>query len=72
MDLTTMPTVASYNVPHELAPQTAYLLLGLLLVPHYCNKGMYVAPGNQVYPNTYLELFGAEKITLPLWPRKYP
>lgn len=64
--------MAEYNFPHEVAPQNAYLMLGITYVPHYTARDTFVGPGNITLSKTYLELFGAERVTLPLWPRHYP
>lgn len=63
--------MAKVDPIHEIASETAYILLGIVYVPHYTERGTYVGPGNVYYPVSYLELFRAEKIRLPLWPRQY-
>jgi hypothetical protein len=72
MDLTIAATVANVSTPHEVESTACYTMLGITYVPHYLVKGMFVAPGNVMYPESYLTIFGAERVNLMLWPRKYP
>lgn len=65
MDQTTTATVA------EVEPQACYVMSGITYVPHYMFKGMYAGPGGIAWPESYLQIFGAERVMLPLWPRKY-
>lgn len=55
----------------ELVPTRAYLLNGVLLVPHYTNKDVYVAPGGTTYDADYIELFQLESVMLLLWLRSW-
>jgi hypothetical protein len=46
-------------------------MLGLTYVPHYHIRDTFVAPGNVMLTLSHLQLFGAKRIILPLWPRRY-
>lgn len=62
--------IKSEYVIADVEEQTAYLLNGMLFVPHYTNKGVFVAPGSITYLESALVNI-AQKVRLMLWPREY-
>ena len=46
-----------------------YYLKGIPYLPHYTEKGVFVAPGNVEKREIELEVFGAIKKEVFLWPR---
>lgn len=42
---------------------------GIMLVPHYTRKHLWVYPGGDVYDAAELEAMGAKQSTTLLWPR---
>lgn len=58
-------------LPKELEPSPAYLLAGIVYLPHYTQPNTFVGPGGREFSVEYLRNFGAEKLILPLWPRAH-
>jgi len=56
-------------VPAPLVPATVYRLGALTLVPHYTERGVWVAPGGARYTVSELVRMGAVASTAPLWSR---
>lgn len=63
--------MANPHVVHEVDAHLAYKLLGITYIPHYLDPNTYVGPGNVYMSKHHLELFGAERITMMLWPRRH-
>lgn len=63
-----MPTIAPTNI---LTPLRAYVLNGVLWVPHYRVPDMYVAPEGRVAHEGYLTVNGARRTAANLNPRTW-
>lgn len=67
------------KIAAPLESTTAYKLNGIVYVPHYKNRNVFVGPGYPMGPGNPLPKFslsanelieaGAEKIDIQLWPR---
>ena len=49
----------------------AYAMRGIMLVPHYKKRGVFVAPGGAEYRNEVLRWMRARPIRKHLWAREW-
>jgi len=54
--------------PAPTTAQRAYMLNGIIYLPHYLTKGLFVSPDGNTYKEAYL-VDRCAPITLQLWPR---
>lgn len=59
------------NEKEEKYPTNAYVLGGMLYVPHYREEGVYVAPGGQMATEGELVCAGAKRKMEMLWKRNW-
>lgn len=66
-----MAPITIATVQAERQSTNTYVLAGIILLPHYTKKDVWVAPGGREFERHYLVLFGAEMVRAMLWPRYY-
>ena len=49
----------------------AYKMRGIMLVPHYKKRGVFVAPGGAEYRKEELHRLRAKNVRTHLWPREW-
>lgn len=50
---------------------TAYAMRGIMLVPRYKKRGVFVAPGGAEYGREELRRMRAKNVRTHLWPREW-
>ena len=50
---------------------TAYAMRGIMLVPHYKKRGVFVAPGGAEYRKEELRWMRAKNVRTHLWSREW-
>ena len=50
---------------------TAYAMRGIMLVPHYTKRGVFVGPGGAEYRKEELRWMRAKNVRTHLWPREW-